>query len=381
MAKKFDIHEWQAKQWLKNQLDEQDFTPDLEDDELKRSKIQQMMAKEKGNATPVDGGMNQGDYDKVVDLLDRYSLGELLDAAVEFYQNGGEDESAELANKFATDFRKFLDSKDGELNENEENIPELSDEEKDNLTDMTNEFVRKLTDLRGGNYSGDKLLAALQFVILNVQDMEPMLYTDTDGDGTPDVVDNDEEELNEVDIKRVVDQSMSNDDIGKLMDVIRNNDLGKTLNTIAVIVDQTGGMPEGAAQMIADLVAEIPEGGEEELDEQNVTGGGASFNAGSGGTGAYATPKSFKRKSGYMGYSEPVNEQEEPQEPQSSEEEISKDVEKIENLPALDRVNTKDEWEDLMQVVLDMGDEIRTVTPAAIKMFLTQALKNVNQPK
>ena len=84
MAKKFNIHEWQAKQWLKNQLNEQDdFTPDLEDDDLKRSKIQQMMAKEK-----------ESEY-------------------------------------------------------------ELSDEEKDNLTDMTNEFVRKLTDVRGGNYSGD----------------------------------------------------------------------------------------------------------------------------------------------------------------------------------------------------------------------------------
>ena len=122
MAKRFDIHEWQAKQWLKNQLNEQDdFTPDLEDDELKRSKIQQMMAKEK-----------ESEY-------------------------------------------------------------ELSDEEKDSLTDMTNEFVRKLTDVRGGNYSGDRLLAALQFVILNIQDMEPMLYTDTDEDGIPDVIDNDEE--------------------------------------------------------------------------------------------------------------------------------------------------------------------------------------------
>ena len=48
MAKKFDIHKWQAEQWLKNQLNEQDdFTPDLEDDDLKRSKTQQMMRKEK----------------------------------------------------------------------------------------------------------------------------------------------------------------------------------------------------------------------------------------------------------------------------------------------------------------------------------------------
>jgi hypothetical protein len=115
MAKKFNIHDWQQKH-----LFEQDnFTPDLEDDDLKRSKIQQMMSKEKEN-TPVDGGMNQGDYDKVADLLDRYSLGELLDAAVEFYQTGGEDESAELANKFAADFRKFLDGRDGGEEEIEE---------------------------------------------------------------------------------------------------------------------------------------------------------------------------------------------------------------------------------------------------------------------
>ena len=75
MAKRFDIHEWQAKQKLKNFLKEQEeFTPDLEDDELKRSKVQQMMAKEKEN-TPVEGGMNQDDYYKVVDILERYSLG------------------------------------------------------------------------------------------------------------------------------------------------------------------------------------------------------------------------------------------------------------------------------------------------------------------
>ena len=74
--------------------------------------------------------------------------------------------------------------------------------------------------------------------------------------------------LDEVQIKKVVDQSMSNNHIGKLMDVIRNNDLGKTLNTIAVIVDQTGGMPDGAAQMIADLVPKIMP--EKELDEHHA---------------------------------------------------------------------------------------------------------------
>ena len=105
MAKKFNIHDWQAKVRLNEQ-----FTPDLEDDDLKRSKIQQMMDKEKS------GVIEYG----------------------------------------------------------------LSDEEKDQLTDMTNEFVRKLTDVRGGNYSGDRLLTALQFVQLVIQDAEPMLYPDLD---------------------------------------------------------------------------------------------------------------------------------------------------------------------------------------------------------
>jgi len=77
--------------------------------------------------------------------------------------------------------------------------------------------------------------------------------------------------LNEVDIKKVVDQSMDNDAIGKLQDVIRNYDLGKILNTIAVIVDRTGGMPEGAAQKIADLVPGIvPDESEEDTDSEKT---------------------------------------------------------------------------------------------------------------
>jgi hypothetical protein len=225
MVKKFNIHDWQQK----HLFEQDDFTPDLEDDELKRSKIQQMMAKEK-----------ESEY-------------------------------------------------------------ELSDEEKDQLTDMTNEFVRKLTDIRGGNYSGDKLLAALQFVILNVQDMEPMLYTDTDGDGTPDVVDNDEE-----------------------------------------------------------------------LDEASILGTGTSVTGNAGI--AYQTTKAFGKARRRKLYKE-------QEEPPSSEEEYEKDVEKIENLPILDKINTKDEWMDLMQVVLDMGDEIKTVNASVKKTFLMQAIKDINAPQ
>lgn len=148
--------------------------------------------------------------------------------------------------------------------------------------------------------------------------------------------------LDEVQIKKVVDQSMSNADIGALMNIMRNYDLGKVLNTIAVIIDRTGGMPDGAAQMVADIVPKVAS--EKELDEHHagdynpgflkqsvntfldklkkktkegrdykivekimekyfsakkqneasMTGTGASFQAGSGE--GYATPYAFKKK-------------------------------------------------------------------------------------
>ena len=215
MAKRFDIHEWQAKQRLAEQ---EEFTPDLEDDDLKRSKIQQMMAKEK---EPMGG--DEKLRSNVEAIANMYSYGEILDAIESFYVKNDEQVYAEMARKHAKEFRDFLDSED---------------------------------------------------------------------------------ELNELKIKKVVDQSMSNDHIGKLQDVIRNNDLGKTLNTIAVIVDQTRDMPEGAAQMIADLVPKIPE---EELDEASTTGTGTSFTAGSGE--GYMSPYAFgnnkrKKSKGYMGYKE-----------------------------------------------------------------------------
>ena len=161
--------------------------------------------------------------------------------------------------------------------------------------------------------------------------------------------------LDEVQIKKVVDQSMSNTDIGALMNIMRNYDLGKVLNTIAVIMDRMGGMPDGAAQMVADIVPKVTS--EKELeehhagdykpgflkqsvntfldklkkktkegkdyktvekimekyfsakktDEASTTGTGASFQAGSGE--GYATPYAFgknkrKKKKGYMGYKE-----------------------------------------------------------------------------
>ena len=231
MAKKFDIHNWQAK----HLFEQDDFTPDLEDDDLKRSKIQQMMAKEK-----------ESEY-------------------------------------------------------------KLSDQEKDNLHDMVIEFARKLTDLRGGNYSGDKLLAALQHVTLEIENLEPMIYDDEDEDGIPDVVDNDEE-----------------------------------------------------------------------LDEQNVTGTGASFNAGDGE--GYATPNAFAKKGKWKG-KKAVYEQEEEEseeETQEPEEERTKDVEKIEKI--VDSiVDTRADWIDLLDVVLDRSEDLvkKGLKPGEVKQLLLQAANNI----
>ena len=111
MAKKFDIHEWQAKHWLKNKLTEaDDFTPDLEDDELKRGAIRQMMDKEKSK-TPQE--VPSGTLNKAVkDLAEMYSYGEILDALKVFYTDNDELHFAEMAKKHAKEFRDFLDNED-----------------------------------------------------------------------------------------------------------------------------------------------------------------------------------------------------------------------------------------------------------------------------
>ena len=146
-------------------------------------------------------------------------------------------------------------------------------------------------------------------------------------------------------------ESMSNADIRSLQTVVGDYSLNKVLNTIAVIADKTGKHDE--ADMIKNLASKIQDFEDEDemhddpgdiridhdyyteqplqehtvtftkddmatlhnkgklvkadddgkdhtyvfgedLDEQNTTGGGTSFNAGVGM--GYATPKSFKKK-------------------------------------------------------------------------------------
>jgi hypothetical protein len=103
MTKKFNIHDWQAK----HIFEQDDFTPDLEDDELKRSKIQQMMAKEK-----IPAGGDEKLRNAVEAIADMYSYGEILDAIESFYIKNDEQKSAEIARKHAKEFRAMLDDED-----------------------------------------------------------------------------------------------------------------------------------------------------------------------------------------------------------------------------------------------------------------------------
>ena len=73
-------------------------------------------------------------------------------------------------------------------------------------------------------------------------------------------------------------ESMSNADIKALQTVVGEYSLNKVLNTIAVIADRVGKNDE--ADMIKKFADKIQDFDEEELDEANMTGTGASFNAG-----------------------------------------------------------------------------------------------------
>ena len=115
MAKKFNIHKWQAEQKLKQYLAEQDdFTPDLEDDELKRSKVQQMMAKEKDlqqsdYLSDVEPKIEGSQRAALEELANKFSLSEILDTLEDYYAKNDELAAADYAGEFAAKFRKWMD--------------------------------------------------------------------------------------------------------------------------------------------------------------------------------------------------------------------------------------------------------------------------------
>jgi hypothetical protein len=110
------------------------------------------------------------------------------------------------------------------------------------------------------------------------------------------------------------------------------------------------------------------------LKETNTTGTGATVSTGAGE--AFATPSAFAKPGKWKGkkttYTENVD---------NGEEELEKDAQKVADHPLVDKVNTRDEWEDLMQAIIDHGEEnISQVNPSVMKTFLMNALRDLNKP-
>ena len=94
---------------------------------------------------------------------------------------------------------------------------------------------------------------------------------------------------------------------------------------------------------------------EGDLDEMNTTGSGASFNSGNG--------------MGYFGKKKKkVNEEE--------EEELSRDVKVLEKLLS-DKINTKDEWVDMFQLLMTHSEEINGLNDSTIRSLLQQSMKEL----
>ena len=110
------------------------------------------------------------------------------------------------------------------------------------------------------------------------------------------------------------------------------------------------------------------------VQEANVTGTGTSISTGE--SPAFATPFAFgnnkkKKLKTYksIGYKE-INEQEQ------EEEELSRDVKVLEKLLS-DKINTKDEWVDMFQLLMTHSEEINGLNDSAIRSLLQQSMKEL----
>ena len=108
------------------------------------------------------------------------------------------------------------------------------------------------------------------------------------------------------------------------------------------------------------------------VQEANVTGTGTSISTGN--SPAFATPFAFGKKKDkdieVFGYKK-VNEQEEPQEI-----ELSRDVKVLEKLLS-DRINTKDEWVEMFELLMDHSEEISQINTSFLKSTLQQSMKEL----
>jgi hypothetical protein len=102
------------------------------------------------------------------------------------------------------------------------------------------------------------------------------------------------------------------------------------------------------------------------VEEASATGTGASFTPGV--SMAYATPKAFAKKGKWKNKKTIYREQE--------EEELSKDVKALEKL-IHQRINTKDEWIDMFQLLMTHSEEINGLNDSTIRSLLQQSMKEL----
>jgi ribosomal protein L12E/L44/L45/RPP1/RPP2 len=107
---------------------------------------------------------------------------------------------------------------------------------------------------------------------------------------------------------------------------------------------------------------------DEEIDEANVTGTGASISTGE--SPAFATPQAFAKKGKWKNKNIIYKEQEE------EEEELSRDVKVLEKLLS-DKINTKDEWVDMFQLLMTHSEEINGLNDSTIRSLLQQSMKEL----
>jgi len=59
--------------------------------------------------------------------------------------------------------------------------------------------------------------------------------------------------------------------------------------------------------------------------------------------------------------------------------EVSKDATAVADHPILDKINTKDEWVDIMKAVMDHGNSISTVSDSIKKTTLLDMVKTIGK--
>ena len=104
------------------------------------------------------------------------------------------------------------------------------------------------------------------------------------------------------------------------------------------------------------------------VQEANVTGTGTSISTGE--SPAFATPKAFAKKGKWKNKNIIYKEQEE------EEEELSRDVKVLEKLLS-DRFNTKDEWVEMFELLMDHSEEISQLNTSFLRSTLQKSIKEL----